>query len=386
MFRTRTMAAVAAMTGALLLSACGGGGESKSDAAADTSGFTFQAGTAKQNNADLTKGDTAVNAVPSVATKEPKPVLRKWVQLSAGKAGALDPVTINGAGFVLYRFDKDSTDPSKSNCSGDCATTWPPYLVAPRGKVFLDGVKKEDVGFIQRDGGFQVTIGGSPLYLFSKDTKAGDTKGQGVGGTWFGVTPDGQRAGQQAGGDTGTVPPLPSEGADTVPAATSATFFDMADFGEPAEGIVGPGCKPVRFDGSVTITGFAKVWSGDNCTGKSARVDGNVKDLNALGIGPVKSIGFASSELTGSPSPAAPSGPAAKNATFFDTPNFGEPAQGVGGPGCQAVRFGGSVSISGSAKVWSGDDCTGKSKVIDSNVADLDSLGIGPIKSIRFAG
>ncbi|MCS0604419.1 hypothetical protein NX794_24870 [Streptomyces sp. LP11] len=371
------------MTGALLLSACGGGdGESKNDAAAvGTSGFRFLSGTAKQNSADLTQGDTADNATPSVVTKNPKPVLRKWVQLSAGKAGDLNPVTINGAGFVLYRFDKDATDPSKSNCSGDCATTWPPYLVAPGGKVFLDGVRKENVGFIRRDGGFQVTIGGSPVYLFSQDTKAGDTNGQGRNGTWFGVTPDGQRAGRKGGGK-GAVPPLPS-GPATTPAATSATFFDSADFAEPAEGIVGPGCKPVRFNGSVSLTGFATVWSGDNCTGRSARVDKNVKDLNALGIGPVKSIGFASGESTGSPSPTAS---AAANATFFDAPNFGEPAQGVGGPGCQAVRFGGSVSLSGSAKVWSGDNCTGRSKVIDSNVADLDALGIGTIKSIRFAG
>ncbi len=384
MFRTRTTAAVAAVTGALLLSACngGGGGETKSDAAAvDTSAFRFLSGTAKQNNADLTQGDTAAGAVPSVATRNPKPILRKWVQLSAGEAGDLNPVTINGAGFVLYRFDKDSTDPSKSNCSGDCATMWPPYLVAPGGRVFLDGVKKENVGFIRRDGGFQVTIGGSPVYLFSMDTKAGDTNGQGRQGTWFGATPDGQRAGRKGDG-TGALPPLPS-GPGTTPAATSATFFDSADFAEPAEGIVGPGCKPVRFDGSVSITGFAKVWSGDNCTGKSARIDKNVKDLKALGIGPVRSIGFTSGDSAGNPSPSAS---AAANATFFDAPNFGEPAQGLGGPGCQAVRFGGSVSISGAAKVWSGDNCTGKSKVIDSNVADLDSLDIGPIRSIRFSG
>jgi hypothetical protein len=38
-----------------------------------------------------------------------------------------------------------------------------------------------------------VTLGGWPLYRFAADPGPGKWKGQGVGGTWFVVAPDGKR-------------------------------------------------------------------------------------------------------------------------------------------------------------------------------------------------
>jgi hypothetical protein len=35
---------------------------------------------------------------------------------------------------------------------------------------------------------------GHPHRRFARDTALGDTKGQGAGGTWFAVTPDGKKA------------------------------------------------------------------------------------------------------------------------------------------------------------------------------------------------
>ncbi|MFH8640260.1 hypothetical protein [Streptomyces goshikiensis] len=306
MFRTARATSLAALSTAaiLLLSACdgtdGSGGAaarasedagaaaSPSAAAAGAAGLSLLSGTARQNGADPNSGDLAPAAAPAVAAAAKKPVARAWVQLSSGKAGALDPVVLNGAGFTLYRFDKDTANPSKSNCSGACADTWPPYLVAKGGKVFIDGIQPSAIGFIPRDGALQVTIGGWPVYLFSKDTKPGDTNGQGVGGTWFGVTPDGRKAGQPGG--TGT-PPVTSTTAPAAP-ARNATFFDSADFADPAEGITGPDCKPVRFSGSLRIGGAAKIWDGPNCTGKSLLVQGDVRDLAAVGFPAVKSIRF----------------------------------------------------------------------------------------------
>jgi predicted lipoprotein with Yx(FWY)xxD motif len=47
-----------------------------------------------------------------------------------------------------------------------------------------------DLGVITRtDGTKQVTYGGHPLYYFAGDTAPGQTKGQGVGGTWFLIGP-----------------------------------------------------------------------------------------------------------------------------------------------------------------------------------------------------
>jgi hypothetical protein len=54
------------------------------------------------------------------------------------------------------------------------------------------------LGTITRsDGAKQVTYNGHPLYLFSKDTKAGDTNGQGVtafGAAWFALNSSGSQA------------------------------------------------------------------------------------------------------------------------------------------------------------------------------------------------
>ena len=101
-------------------------------------------------------------------------------------------------GFTLYRFDKDTANPSVSNCDGDCATAWPP-VIATSDKVEVKGVDQALVGTVDRkDGSKQVTVADWPLYRFAKDTKPGEAKGQGVGGTWFAATPEGKKAGQNA--------------------------------------------------------------------------------------------------------------------------------------------------------------------------------------------
>ncbi|MFJ2770658.1 hypothetical protein [Streptomyces sp. NPDC087300] len=299
--RNTALFASFAAAGALLLSACGGGDDSgsgksegsrptssASDRAADSGSdsysgsmdLAFKSGTAKQNSAPKMTGDWANPPGKPAA----KPVQRKWVQLSASRAGDLDPVVVNGSGFTLYRFDKDTAAPSKSNCDGACATTWPPVLVNPGGKVFVDGVEPSAVGVITRaDGTHQVTVGGWPVYRFSKDLKPGDTNGQGVGGTWFGVRPDGGKSGQPAGQEE----PAPDESQQAP--ATSAILFDDAKFSDngPAQGVAGPGCQNVarpKVTSSISMSGSAKIWSGRNCTGESKVVKGDVADLATIGF------------------------------------------------------------------------------------------------------
>ncbi|WP_407287268.1 hypothetical protein [Streptomyces sp. BP-8] len=302
MFRKRMgMIAAATAAGALLLTACGGADGGRDAAASATPGgskagagrsalqeLNFLSGTAKRNNAQPKTGDWANMPGKPAA----KPVAKKWVQLSASAAGKLDPVVVNGTGFTLYRFDKDTANPSKSNCNGDCAATWPPVVVAPGGKIFIDGVKKSDVGVVRRDDGdLQVTIGGWPVYRFSKDLKPGDTNGQGVGGTWFGVTPGGKKAGQASGGDgTGGTGGSTGGGQEkSTGPATSATLFDDAGFAESgaAQGLAGRGCQNVaRVDvaSSIQAVGSLKIWSKADCTGRSKVIDGDVADLGAIGF------------------------------------------------------------------------------------------------------
>jgi predicted lipoprotein with Yx(FWY)xxD motif len=101
-------------------------------------------------------------------------------------------VVQDGDGRTLYRFDKDASDPAKSNCEGQCAVTWPPVLsnATPQ----LQGVDPALVSTVKRaDGSEQVTLAGWPLYTYAKDEAPGQWKGQGVGGTWFVVQPNGKR-------------------------------------------------------------------------------------------------------------------------------------------------------------------------------------------------
>ncbi|MFF9018427.1 hypothetical protein ACF09C_36390 [Streptomyces sp. NPDC014870] len=280
--KIQRLGAIAAVTtaAALLLTACGGTEDKAAGKAADrpaangassaapaSSEFTSLSGTAKQNKAEPKTGDWA--------NSPGKP--QKWVQLSAASAGALSPVVVNGAGFTLYRFDNDTAKPSKSTCDGACATTWPPVVVKPGGRIFIDGVKKSDVGVVKRDdGNLQVTIGGWPVYRFNKDLKPGDTNGQGVGGTWFGVTPDGRKAGGGAGsGDSGSG------------GKSSVTLSDEKNFGDPSEGLAGTGCQNVGRDNSASslqASGTVKIWTEKDCKGTSKSVSGTIADLASIGF------------------------------------------------------------------------------------------------------
>jgi len=77
----------------------------------------------------------------------------------------------------LYYFTNDEI--GVSNCNGACAEAWPPA-------VFPEGTPMgENYSLIQRDDGrFQVAFKGHPLYLYSGDTRIGETNGDGVDGLW----------------------------------------------------------------------------------------------------------------------------------------------------------------------------------------------------------
>ncbi|RKT09710.1 putative lipoprotein with Yx(FWY)xxD motif [Streptomyces sp. 1114.5] len=133
------------------------------------------------------------------------------VRLVAVKSATLGPVVTDAAGRTLYRFDKDTAKPSASTCTDACAAKWPPLTT--QDPVQVSGVDSALVGSVTRpDGTKQVTLNGWPLYRFAGDTAAGQTNGQGVGGTWFASTPEGKKAP----GTTGQTPaqaqsPAPSQ-------------------------------------------------------------------------------------------------------------------------------------------------------------------------------
>jgi len=138
-------------------------------------------------------------AAPIVPPADPKKGSNN-IQLNATDNARIGTYVSDTAGMTLYRFDKDTANPTVSNCIGSCATTWPPLLITSPGKIYTSGVAASLVGYVDRsDGSRQVTINGWPVYYFAKDAKAGDILGQGVGSTWFAVNPQGGRTSANVG-------------------------------------------------------------------------------------------------------------------------------------------------------------------------------------------
>ncbi|MFF3071574.1 hypothetical protein ACFVSN_43300 [Kitasatospora sp. NPDC057904] len=106
-------------------------------------------------------------------------------------------------GNSVYVFDKDTANPPKSNCNGDCAQTWRPVPQVDTTKQW-PGVTGP-VGSVTRDDNTQqVTIAGHPLYTYVMDTAPGDTKGNGASnGLWALAAPDGTKAAKRQAGANG---------------------------------------------------------------------------------------------------------------------------------------------------------------------------------------
>lgn len=186
--RGTTMAAVAVVV-AIGATACSG-----DDKAGDT---TAPAGSVASAQNPSSSGDGYGYGSDASADGSTGGSAKPAGQLAIAQDEKLGPVLADSAGFTLYRFDKDAAKPPKSNCDGDCAKTWP--VVAAGDATAASGMDPSVLGEVVRtDGSKQLTVAGWPVYRYAKDTKAGDTNGQGVGGTWFAAAPDGKKAAKPA--------------------------------------------------------------------------------------------------------------------------------------------------------------------------------------------
>ena len=117
---------------------------------------------------------------------------------SGGEADAYEVKVANGAvgafltgedGKTLYVFEKDS--PNTSTCSGDCAGTWPPFIVDTGETVTAgDGVTGALTTFARADGTMQVAYDGAPALLLRRGLgRRRRRTGQGLGDVWFVAAP-----------------------------------------------------------------------------------------------------------------------------------------------------------------------------------------------------
>jgi predicted lipoprotein with Yx(FWY)xxD motif len=134
---------------------------------------------------------TAATASPGTHANPATAAAKSTLEVRRTSLGKL---IVNSQGHTLYLFKKDSRD--KSSCTGACAKFWPPLRASGK-PTAGHGINASKLGTIRRsDGKPQVTYNGHPLYTFQKDTKVGQTNGQGLtafGASWFTLSPAGNR-------------------------------------------------------------------------------------------------------------------------------------------------------------------------------------------------
>jgi predicted lipoprotein with Yx(FWY)xxD motif len=133
-------------------------------------------------------------APPTVAAASPSP------SPSAPPAATTTPVVTTATAMVAGKATTILTDPQGMTlyyrtsdtptnvCTAGCAAAWPPVLLpqgAPGSATPLPGT----LATINDANGVQVTYNGHPLYRFASDSGPGSTKGNGILGVWFVVTP-----------------------------------------------------------------------------------------------------------------------------------------------------------------------------------------------------
>lgn len=145
---------------------------------------------------DPTVGGTATTTAPAVTTTAAlavtttaAPTASTSALLKTAAVGALGTILVDGGGYTVYTWDRDTT--STSGCTGGCAGTWPAVLV-PDGTatpIPAEGVTGTLATSARPDGGGnQLTLDGKPLYRYAADAAPGEAKGDGVGGVWHVVT------------------------------------------------------------------------------------------------------------------------------------------------------------------------------------------------------
>ena len=153
-------------------------------------------------------GTTTTAATKSTTTKPSGAGGAAAVSLAETDLGK---VLVDAQGRTLYAFTPDTE--TKSNCNGGCAQAWPP-TVASGTPTAGEGVTAELTVITRDDGTKQVAASGHPVYQYAGDTAAGETTGQGSGGTWYVLSADGSLVKSAAGGGSSS---------STVPSSKSST-------------------------------------------------------------------------------------------------------------------------------------------------------------------
>lgn len=114
------------------------------------------------------------------------------VQLRHTRLGS---ILVSSSGFTLYEFTRDHTNHNSCVSIRECSGTWPAYTTGGR-PAAGPGVRASLLSSIRIAGGkTQVTYAGHPLYLYSGDSRPGETSYVGesaFGGRWYALNAAGR--------------------------------------------------------------------------------------------------------------------------------------------------------------------------------------------------
>ena len=111
------------------------------------------------------------------------------------KISGLGVVLVNAKGRTLYVFMKDAR--RHVTCTGSCAIYWPPLKWKGAGKPKAGGAARTKLLGLDKNpaGGKVVTYSKWPLYTYAGDSRAGQSKGEGLnqsGGKWYVISAKGK--------------------------------------------------------------------------------------------------------------------------------------------------------------------------------------------------
>ena len=143
---------------------------------------------------------TSASSAPTAPAPAPTAPASSAPATSAIKTGSVSQgtVIVDKDGMTAYIYTKDTQGSGKSSCTGACLQAWP-MITSTSANATGDGVTAKLGTIPTADGGHQVTVDGWPIYTFAKDKAPGDSSGQGVGGVWYMLKPDGSQVGTSSG-------------------------------------------------------------------------------------------------------------------------------------------------------------------------------------------
>jgi predicted lipoprotein with Yx(FWY)xxD motif len=168
-----------------------------------------------------TMATTATSAAETMATTgSVAPVSGPFVQVA--ESDEYGQILVDAECRTLYVFSQDVD--GEPTCFDDCAANWPPLLATDAAVPPLaDELDPSVFSIVEHPDGSQLKVGDWPLYYFANDAAPGDVNGQGVGGFWWVVGPDGTPF-EEAAESEGTEPADGSAApAESAPAASMPT-------------------------------------------------------------------------------------------------------------------------------------------------------------------